>query len=126
MPTWREYLVIHSKEPRGLPRSLTLIGDLETRRFREWFNEGWDEGIKQAETEFAKRVVRLRWDYEGMLEHRRLVALSMMSPALIETESIGVTGDIRSMTVGSHDLKIIGETKFVIDEDLWSSTTDER
>ena len=89
VPTWREYLVIHSKDPRDLPRSLAPLGDTETSRLRKWFNEGWDAGTEQAEAEFAKRVARLRRDYEGMLEHRRLVALGMMSPALIETESLG-------------------------------------
>ena len=120
VPTWREYLVIHSKEPRELPRSLMPRGDLETGRFRKWLNEGWDAGINQAEAEFAIRVARLRRDYEGMLEHRRLVALGMMSPALIETESLGVTGDIRSMSVGSHDLKIVGDAEFITDGNLWS------
>ena len=125
VPTWREYLVIHSKEPRELPRSLIPSGDRETNRFREWLDEGWDAGIEQAEAEFAKRVARLRRDYEGMLEHRRLLALGMMSPALIETEVLGVTGDTRSMSVGSHDLRIAGDAEFIIDEDLWSGTNDE-
>ena len=125
VPTWREYLVIHSKEPRELPRSLMPHGDREAKRFREWFNEGWDAGINQAEAEFAKRVAHLRRDYEGMLEHRRLVALGMMSPALIETESLGVTGDIRSMNIGSHDLRIVGDAEFIIDGNPWSGAHDE-
>lgn len=125
VPTWREYLVMRSKEPRELPRSLMPRGDLETSRFREWLGEGWDAGVEQAEAEFAKRVARLRRDYEGMLEHRRLVALGMMSPALIETEVLGVTGDTRSMSVGSHDLRIAGDAEFIIDEDLWSGANDE-
>lgn len=125
VPTWREYLVIRSKEPREPPRSLMPRDDLEAGRFREWFNEGWDAGVEQAEAEFAKRVARLRRDYEGMLEHRRLVALGMMSRALTETEFLGVTGDIGSMSVGSHDLRIAGDAEFIIDEDLWSGANDE-
>ena len=60
-----------------------------------------------------------------MLEHRRLVALGMMSPALIETESLGVTGDIRSMSVGSHDLRIVEDAEFIVDDNLWSGVHDE-
>ena len=125
VPTWREYLVIRSKEPREPPRSLMPRGGLEAGRFRQWFNEGWDAGVDQAEAEFAKRVARLRRDYEGMLEHRRLVALGMMSPILIETEFLGMTGDIGSMSVGLHDLKIVGDAEFIIDEDPWSGANDE-
>ena len=120
VPTWREYLLIHSKAPRELPRSLKPRGERETGKFREWVSEGWDAGIVQAEAEFAKRVARLRRDYEGMLEHRRLVALGMMSPALIESESLGVTGNAGSMSVDSHGLKIIGDAEFNLDDDFWS------
>ena len=125
LPTWREYLVIRSKEPVEMPRSLTPRGERENSRFREWFNEGWDAGIKQAEAEFAKRVARLRRDYEGMLEHLRLVALGMMSPALIESESLGVTGDNRSMRIGSRDLRIVEDAEFNLDNGRWSSLNGE-
>ena len=125
MPTWREYLVIHSKDPRDLPRSLAPRGDTETNRLRKWFNEGWDAGTEQAEAEFAKRVTRLRRDYEGVLEHRRLVALGMMSRALIETESLGVTGDIRSMNIDPHDLRIVRDAEFIVDDNLRSGAHDE-
>lgn len=125
VPTWREYLLIHSQAPRELPRSLKPRGERETGKFREWVNEGWDAGIAQAEAEFAKRVARLRRDYEGMLEHRRLVALGMMSPALIESESLGVTGDTGSMSVDSHGLRIIEDAEFNLDDDFWSDPNGE-
>lgn len=118
-PNWRDWLLFSPPPVTPLPVSLAPATDGERQLVREWIEQGWSAGRKQAEHEFAERLRRLRRDYEGMLEFRRLAALRMIDGTDIAEADFGVTGEPGEMRIGSRVVRIVGTANFVRDPEVW-------
>lgn len=112
VPTWRDYLLIDVDEPGLPPSSLMPSDSSEEKKFRSWFGEGWWAGKSQAEAEFAHRLRRLRRDYEGMLEYRRLIAAGLMSRLVIADADLGDVGTATTLRLGERSVRIISQSEF--------------
>ena len=119
-PTWRDYLLFVPAPPEEPPRSLLPRDRTEMRMFKEWFDEGWEAGVELADREISSRLDRLRRDYEGMLEYRRLVSLGMMDRMVLRKADLGVTGGGGGMRIGSRTVGIISDAEFDADPRRWS------
>lgn len=111
-PTWRDYLVFSAATPEEPPRSLLPEDGIESQKFREWFNEGWMEGVSLVDAELQSRIDRLRRDYTGMLQYRRLVAQGMMDRMILADADFGVTVDGDEMRIGSRTVRIESDAAF--------------
>lgn len=120
VPTWRDYLVFGAAEPDTPPNALLPDGRLEQDRFREWFNEGWSEGVQLADSEFQSRVDRLNRDFTGMLQYRRLVSQGMMDRMVLADADFGVTIDGAEMRIGSRAVRIVSDAQFQGNPQRWS------
>ena len=118
-PNWRDWLLFSPPPATPLPVSLAPATDGERRQVRAWIEQGWNAGMKQAEHEFAERLRRLRRDYEGMLEFRRLAALGMIDGTDLADADFGVTGEPGEMRIGSRVVRIVGTADFVRDPAEW-------
>ena len=118
-PNWRDWLMFSPPPVTPLPVSLAPATDGERKQVREWIEQGWSAGRKQAEHEFAERLRRLRRDYEGMLEFRRLAALRMIDGTDIADADFGVTGEPGEMRIGSRVVRIVETADFVRDPAGW-------
>lgn len=119
-PTWRDYLLFTASEPERPADSLFPSSSMEKDLFTEWFEEGWTAGVTLAETEIDRRLSRLRRDYEGMLQYRRLVSMGMMDRIVIEDADFGVTGGGDEMRIGSRTVRIVSDAEFDADPRRWS------
>lgn len=123
VPTWRDYLVFGATAPETPPNALLPEGRVEEDRFREWFNEGWAEGVRLADMEFQSRIDRLNRDFTGMLQYRRLVAQGMMDRMVLADADFGVTVDGAEMRIGSRSVQIVSDAQFQGNPQRWNIRT---
>jgi defect-in-organelle-trafficking protein DotC len=119
-PTWRDFLLFASPEPERPARSLFPSTAQEKDLFVGWFNEGWTAGISLADEEIGHRLTRLRRDYEGMLQYRRLVNMGMMDRMVLQEADFGVTGGGEEMRIGSRTVRIVSDAQFDANPLRWT------
>ena len=119
-PTWRDYLVFGAATPETPPNALLPEERIEQQRFREWFDEGWSEGVQLADAEFQSRMDRLSRDFTGMLQYRRLVSQGMMDRIVLADADFGVTVDGDEMRIGSRAVQIVSDAEFQGNPQRWS------
>ena len=125
-PNWRDWLLFEPPPVTPLPLALAPATDGERKQVRAWIEQGWSAGRKQAEHEFAERLRRLRRDYEGMLEFRRLAALEMIDGTDLADADFGVTGKPGEMRIGNRVVRIVGTADFVRDPARWRKLPDRK
>jgi defect in organelle trafficking protein DotC len=122
-PTWRDYLLMPSGSPESPPRALMPMDGRERDMFRQWFQEGWAAGVDLADAEFGQRLDRLKRDYTGMLQYRRLVSQGMMDRMVLADADFGVTGGDGEMRIGSRTVRIVSDAAFQTDPTRWQVRT---
>ena len=120
VPTWREYLLFDAEEPMRIPAAHRPKNTKDWQLFERWMQEGWQAGLNQATIELTHRMSRLRQDFEGMLEFRRLEALGMIDAPVAFGVHHGVSGDSHSMRVGDRSAALVTETRFITDASRWN------
>ncbi|MCW3782588.1 type IV secretion system DotC family protein [Defluviimonas salinarum] len=118
-PTWRDYLVFTAGSPEEPARSLMPGHGEELDLFEGWFGEGWEAGVALADAEFDTRLDRLKQDYQGMLQYRRLVAQGMMDRMVLADADFGVTEEDGQMRIGSRTVQIVSDASFQSDPTEW-------
>ena len=123
-PSWRDYLLFEAPKAETAPASPAPADAHERSLFSEWLEEGWRAGAAAADGERHRRLARLRRDYGGMLQYRRLVALGMMDRIVVRDADFGVTGGGGEMRVGSRTVRIVSEAEFSADPSRWRGGAD--
>lgn len=122
-PTWRDYLLMSTASPEAPPRALMPMDGDEKSMFDDWFREGWSAGVDLADAEFEQRIDRLKRDYTGMLQYRRLVSQGMMDRMVLADADFGVTGENGIMRIGSRTVQIVSDAAFQTDPTKWQVRT---
>ena len=118
-PTWQDWLLFEPGAPKPLPTSMSPVDAAERRQVKDWINEGWTAGARQADRELSDRLHRLQRDFEGMLEFRRLAALGMIDEAEFASAEFGITGEPGEMRIGDRTISLEGEVDFRRDPTRW-------
>jgi defect-in-organelle-trafficking protein DotC len=118
-PTWRDYLLFVAPSTEEPARSLMPSGQNELKLFKGWFEEGFEAGVELADAEFEQRLDRLKQDYQGMLQYRRLVSQGMMDRMVLADADFGVTEDGNQMRIGSSTVRIVSDAEFQSDPTRW-------
>ena len=119
---WRLYLERDwgKVEP---PPSVLLPKDKEERiTWRKYVNEGWAEGVTQADDTFQADLDRMTNDFVGMVRYRELLAQGMVSAPYAVHEDHGVTGGGAEMRIGDRGVTITGQSTLIPRSAQWQST----
>lgn len=119
IPTWRDYLLFPSPKPERPPRALLPQEKSEIAFFDRQFREGWSAGYAQADATLEEKLARLRRDYEGMLQYRRMVARGMINRMVIADADFGVTGSNGEMRIGDRTVRIVSQAEFNTNPQTW-------
>ncbi|MFG6082115.1 type IV secretory system conjugative DNA transfer family protein [Paracoccus litorisediminis] len=122
-PTWRDFLIFGSSKPEDITRSMLPQNAEEMARFEEWKEAGWKAGVELADAEFEERMNRLKRDYTGMLQYRRLVAMGMMDRMVLADADFGVTTSGNEMRIGSRTVEIVSDAQFQGNPAKWKVRT---
>ncbi len=119
-PTWREYLYLNFKKP-AVPDVTLLPKTVEEQKaWRRYVQEGWDNGITQANTIFAENIARLKRDYVGMALYKKLVDENMISQPIVAGANLGITGDGNQLSVNDQFMRITAKPSLNTNSRTWS------
>lgn len=120
-PNWREYLWKTFEDPELPDKSLLPKSSKEQVIWDKYIDQGWEEGIKQADTIIKENINILTRDFKGMLLYRRLLAQQIITPPFVSSIELGITGDRNNLTVNDRILKITAFPSLQTDGSKWKT-----
>jgi defect-in-organelle-trafficking protein DotC len=119
VPTWRDYLVIPLVEASD-PDDDFLPQDREEKQvFNRFAAEGWQAGVEQADEALGLNFARLKRDYLGMVEYRRMVQSGLVRELVLESSERRSAGDGDELFIGERRVRIVSTAQFVRDPKQW-------
>ena len=120
-PNWREYLWKTFEQPELPDKSLLPKNSAEQIIWEKYIDQGWEEGIKQADAILKENLNTLTRDFKGMLLYRKLLAQEMITPPFVSSIELGITGDRNNLTVNDRILKITAFPSLQTDGSKWKT-----
>jgi defect-in-organelle-trafficking protein DotC len=105
-PNWRQYLWMDYKKPDYPNMTLLPKSGEEREVWNHYVEQGWEQGIEQADRILEESVARIKEDFRGMILYRKLLAMNMVSPPFVSHTDLGVTGDGDEIRIDDRVLRI--------------------
>lgn len=116
---WREYLLREWGEVAPPPDLLLPSTPDERLVWREAVEEGFKQGVEQADEIFEADLNLLVADFMGMVRYRMLLAQGIVSEPFTLQVDRGITGGGRELRVGDRALRITGPSQFQTGGAAW-------
>lgn len=121
-PTYRDYLQFHFK-PSELPDSQFLPKtSAEKKLWDDYVKKGWEAGVEQAAFVWDNAFATLNRDYEGMILYKQLLANKQITPTVVASSNMGVTGNGSTMSVNQTMVTITDHSEFQRNSKKWSNS----
>lgn len=120
-PNWREYLLKSFEQPEMPDKSLLPKNPTEQSLWEKYIDQGWNEGVKQADVILKENLNVLTRDFNGMILYRKLLAQQMITPPFVSSVELGITGDKNNLTVNDRILKITAFPSLQTDGSQWKT-----
>lgn len=120
-PTWRDYLKLNIQVADIPAANFMPKTSAEKRLWDKTVKEGWEIGVKQASELWETSFAKLDRDYEGMILYKQLLAANAITPTVVATANLGVTGDGTQMSVNHKVVKITNHAEFNTKQNTWTS-----
>lgn len=105
-PNWRDYIWLNFKKPDA-PDSVLLPSTAEERDVWNFYmQQGWLQGVDQANQIFSANLGRLQRDFQGIVLYRKLLAQKMVSSPMVAQANLGVTGGGNEMSINDRVVRI--------------------
>ena len=118
-PTWRQYLWLDYKQPEAPHASLLPKTKQERDLWCYYVEQGWKNGIDQANTILEESIARIKEDFTGMILYRQLLSMNMVSPPYVSHTDLGITGDSAEMHIDDQVLRITALPRLNINANEW-------
>ncbi len=120
-PNWREYIWRSFDQPELPDKSLLPKNTTEQGVWEKYIDQGWIEGVKQADTILKENLNILTRDFNGMILYRKLLDQQMITPPFVSSIELGITGDRNNLTVNDRILKITAFPSLQTDGTQWKT-----
>lgn len=120
--TWRSFLFPDTLvKPQAPSTALLAKNDHETQLWHDNIVRGWQQGVKEANSEFTTRLDSLNNAYQGMALYTFLAMRGMVAaPRIVHTDKqVKKTVDGQKMAVGIHRQVIARKSYFVAAPNHW-------
>ncbi|GAB4393251.1 MAG: type IVB secretion system protein DotC [Gammaproteobacteria bacterium] len=118
-PNWRSYLWMNFSPPQRPNATLLPKDEEEQKIWAEYVEQGWHEGIKQANDIYDANLARAKRDLKGMVIYRQLLAQHIVSPPYVARARLGVTGGGQSLRVNDQVLRITALPQLQANSHFW-------
>ncbi|MCQ0090592.1 type IV secretory system conjugative DNA transfer family protein [Roseovarius sp. M141] len=119
LPTWRDYLILPLEEASE-PDDDFLPQDREEKQvFNRFAAEGWQAGVEQADEALGLNFARLKRDYLGMVEYRKMVQAGLVRELVLESSERRSAGEGDELFIGERRVRIVSTARFVRDPKHW-------
>lgn len=118
-PTWRDYLWMNYQAPEAPSITLLPRNSTEQKVWDHYVNQGWNNGIHQADNIMAANLARINRDYKGMILYRKLYAENMVSAPYVARTNLGITGDASHMNINDQVLRITALPELNLRGNTW-------
>lgn len=105
-PTWRSYLRFSFPSFEIPPGAFLPQNEAEKAIWDEAVKKGWEKGEEQASRIFESSMSRLNRDYKGMIKYKILLAQGVITPTVVASQNLGVTGGGREMAINDQIFRI--------------------
>ena len=121
-PNWRQYLVFPSVDTskQQVPAGLMPKTSLEQGAWKEAIEEGWKDGIEQADHMMEHGFDELNRDFTGMLRFHKFMAQGKVSMPVVAYDDIPVTKNGNTMAVDEKLLRLTVIPDFNDDMSKWN------
>lgn len=119
-PTWRNYLLMNYKKPELPSKTLLPTTQAEAKLWNSYLEDGWKQGLTQANDIFNTNLSRMKRDFLGMVLYKKLLAQNMVSAPYVAKADLGVTGDKNQIRVDDKVLKITSGSELETDASKWT------
>jgi defect-in-organelle-trafficking protein DotC len=119
IPTWRDYLVIPLEEASEPDDDFLPQNREEKQVFNRFAAEGWQAGVEQADEALGLNFARLKRDYLGMVEYRRMVQAGLVKELVLASSERRSAGDGDELFIGERRVQIVSSAQFVRDPSQW-------
>lgn len=120
-PHWREYLWKVFEQPEMPDKSLLPKNKVEQDLWNKYIDQGWTEGVKQADAIFKENLNILTRDFNGMILYKKLLAQQMVTPPFVSSIELGITGDKNNLAVNDRIFKITAFPGLQTDGTQWKT-----
>lgn len=105
-PNWRQYLWMDYKKP-DYPNVTLLPKTKEEREiWKKCTQNGWKDGVEQANIILEESLARIKEDFSGMILYRKLLAMNIISAPFVSHTDLGVTGNSDEIHIDDRVLRI--------------------
>ncbi|WP_136661463.1 type IV secretory system conjugative DNA transfer family protein [Nitratireductor sp. XY-223] len=119
VPTWRDYLIIPLEEATE-PGDDFLPQNREERRvFDQFAAKGWQAGVDQANEALELNLARLKRDYLGMVEYRKMVQAGLVEEMVVRSSEQRSAGEGDELFIGERRVKIVSAARLVRNPNHW-------
>lgn len=118
-PTWRTYLAMDFKKPSLPSKSLLPNSRAEAYVWDDYLQQGWKQGLQQANDIFSANLSRLKRDYLGMILYRKMLAQNMISSPAVAKAELGITGDQHEMRINDEIMRITSHSVLKLNSNEW-------
>ena len=110
-PLWHTYLMTSFSAPERPQDALLPKNDGEREMWRKFVADGWEIGVQQAMQTYRLNLARLLRDYTGMIRYSELLEKGMVSPPVVASQALGVTGTGQDMRENDQVYRITADPR---------------
>ncbi|MCH9756187.1 MAG: type IV secretion system DotC family protein [Gammaproteobacteria bacterium] len=118
-PNWRQYLWLDYKKPDEPHVSMLPNSKEERQVWCYYVEQGWQNGVEQADTILSENIARIKEDFTGMILYRKLLAMNMVSPPYVSHTDLGITGNGDELHIDDRVLRITALPALNVKSDEW-------
>jgi len=105
-PTWRSYLRFTFPTFEIPPGAFLPQNEAEKAVWDAAIRDGWSQGEEQASRVLESSMARLERDFLGMIKFKILLEQRLITPTMVASQNLGVTGGGREMAINDQIFRI--------------------